>query len=118
MGKFSGPVGYSTMIKETSPGVWTEIITEYTYYGDVVKNTSRIRGSDKVNDNIIIDNQISIVADEFAYTNLHSIRYVKWMGILWKVASVNVQRPRLLLTIGDVYNGPIPISEPEDEEEP
>lgn len=111
MAKFSGPVGY-TETQETSPGVWTEVITEYNYYGDVVKNRSRLRSGEGLNDNLVIENQISIVADEVAYTNFLSIRYAKWMGVLWKITSVDVQRPRLLLTIGDVYNGPVPIIPP------
>lgn len=108
MAKFFGPVGY-TVTTETSPGIWIEVITEYNYYGDVIKNMSKVRSGDGLNDNIVIENQISIVADEFAYSNFQSIRYAKWMGGLWKIASVNVQRPRLILTIGEVYNGPIPI---------
>lgn len=108
MAKFCGVVGYATMI-ETSPGVWIDGVSEYTYYGDVVRNISKVRSGDGLNDNIIIENQISIVADEFAYSNFQSIRYAKWMDSLWKISSVNVQRPRLILTIGDVYNGPTPI---------
>lgn len=105
MAKFFGPIGY-TETKETSPGVWTEIIKERNYYGDVVKNMSRIRDTEHLNDSVSIDNQLSIVADEFAYNNLYTIRYVKWMGVLWKISSIQVQRPRLLLSIGGVYNGP------------
>jgi len=112
MAKFFGPIGYAGETKETSPGVWTEIITEYNYYGDVLKNISKVRSGDGLNDNIVIENQLSIVADEFAYSNFQSIRYAKWMGVLWKIASVNVQRPRLVLTIGEVYNGPTPVIPP------
>lgn len=110
MAKFFGPIGYSEA-KETSRGVWTDIITEYTYSGDIIKNVSKIRNGEGLNDDLIIENQISMVADEFAYTNFQSIRYAKWMGAFWKITSVTVQRPRLLLTLGGVYNGPFP--EPE-----
>lgn len=111
MAKFFGPIGYSET-KEITRGVWKEVITEYSYYGDVIKNMSRLRPGEGLNDNLVIDNQISIIADEFAYTNFQSIRYAKWIGVLWKVTSVNVQRPRLILTIGDVYKGPVPIVPP------
>lgn len=107
MAKFFGPIGYAET-KETSPGVWTEIITERNYYGDVVKNMSRVRDTEHLNDTTTVDNQLSIVADEFAYNNLYTIRYVKWMGVRWKISSIQVQRPRLLLSIGGVYNGPTP----------
>ena len=112
MAKFFGPIGYAGETKETSPGVWNEVITEHNYYGDVVKNISKVRSGDGLNDNIIVENQLSIVADEFAYSNFQSIRYAKWMGAFWKISSVNVQRPRLILTIGEVYNGPFPIIPP------
>lgn len=105
MAKFYGPIGYAVS-EETSPGVWTDVVTERNYSGDVVKDTRRIRDGESVNSNLSIDNRISILADSFAYGNTQSIRYVKWMGALWKVTSVEVQRPRLLLTIGGVYNGP------------
>ena len=112
MAKFFGAIGYAGETNESSPGVWTEDITEHNYYGDIVKNISKVQSGDGLNDNIVIENQISIVADEFAYSNFQSIRYARWMGALWKISSVNVQRPRLILTIGDVYNGPIPIVPP------
>jgi len=108
MAKFYGPIGYSKTV-ETSPGVWTETIVEYNYAGDVIKNQARIRSGENLNDNLVIDNRLSILADPFATSNFQFIRYVKWMGVLWKVASVEIQRPRLLLSIGDVYNGPTPL---------
>jgi hypothetical protein len=105
MAKFYGPIGYAES-KEKSPGVWEDTISEHNYYGDVIRNIRRMENSENVNDNINVDNQISIVADAYAYQNFFAIRYIKWMGALWKVAKVDVQRPRLILTIGGVYNGP------------
>lgn len=107
MAKFYGPIGYATQA-ETVPGVWSEVITEREYAGDVIKNMSRIQGSENLNDNLTVDNRLSILADSFAYANFYSMRYVEWMGTLWKIKSVDVQRPRLLLTIGGVYNGKRP----------
>lgn len=104
MAKFYGVIGYSTTT-ETSPGVWTEAATERTYSGDVVKESSRWQAGENLNDDLKISNQISIVADPFAYQNVHNIRYVNWMGGLWKISRVDIRRPRLLLTIGGVYNG-------------
>lgn len=104
MAKFNGKIGYATL-EETSPGVWTETITERRYYGDVKKNTRVLQTSDQVNDNVGIANEISIVADPFAYQNFHSIRYVTYMGSLWKVKNIAVEYPRLLLTLGGLYNG-------------
>ena len=104
MAKFYGIIGYS-VTEETSPGVWTESITERNYYGDVIRNTRRWQPGEGLNDNLTINNIISIVADPFAYQHFHAIRYVKWMGASWKIDNIEVQRPRLILTIGGVYNG-------------
>lgn len=105
MAKWYGTVGYAEMI-ESVPGVWTEDITEREYSGDVYRNTRRLQGADKLNDDISINNQISIVADPYAYQNFHAIRYVTYMGTKWKVTSVEVEYPRLILEVGGVFNGP------------
>jgi hypothetical protein len=108
MGKFYGVVGYGKS-QETSPGVWSDVITEYPYRGDVMKDTKRLEGSSSVNDNLSISDIISIVADAFAYNNFYAIKYVVWMGTPWKVTNVDAnQRPRLILTLGGKYNGPRP----------
>lgn len=104
MAKWYGLIGYAENV-ETTPGVWEEQITERPYYGDVVRNTRRLQNSDSVNDNIDVSNEISIVADPFANQNFHAMRYIEFMGARWKVTSVEVQYPRLQLTIGGVYNG-------------
>ena len=103
MAKFFGAIGYAET-KETTPGVWEEQIAERTYYGDLIRNTRRLQTSDILNDDINITNEISIVADPFAYQNFHSMKYVVFMGAKWKIESVEVQYPRLILTIGGVYN--------------
>lgn len=104
MAKFYGKIGYAST-GETRPGVWGEIITEREYFGDVNKLSSRSQTTDQVNDNITIQNQISILADPFAYDNFHQMKYVEYMGAKWKVTNVEVRYPRLVLTTGGVYNG-------------
>ena len=104
MAKFYGAIGYAKTV-ETMPGVWTEQITERDYYGDVIRNSRRLQSSDKVNDDINISNQISILADPYAINNFHSMRYAEFMGTKWKISEVEVQYPRLLLTLGGLYNG-------------
>lgn len=104
MGKFYGVVGFADT-KETSPGVWEEQISERQYYGDVNRFNKRYEPQNQVNDNITINNEISIVGDPFAYEHFAYLRYVEWMGVKWKVSSVEIQYPRLILNIGGVYNG-------------
>ncbi|MCD8155149.1 MAG: hypothetical protein LUF78_10805 [Clostridiales bacterium] len=104
MAKFHGVIGYAETV-ETSPGVWTEQITERTYSGDVTRNISKWDSGENLNDNLNINNAISVLADAYAYQYFSAIRYVEWMGTKWKVSSVEVNRPRLTLNIGGVYNG-------------
>ena len=104
MAKFYGPVGYAKMV-EIRPGVFKEQITEVEYFGDVLRNSRSLQSSENLNDNINIANKISIIADPFANENFHAMRYVVYMGTKWKIKDVEVEFPRLILTIGGVYNG-------------
>ena len=104
MAKFYGPVGYVEMV-ETKPGVWSEQITERIHRGDVIRNVRRFQSADKLTDDLVINNEISIVADPYAIDNLRHIRYVEFMGAKWEVTNVNIERPRLILTLGGTYNG-------------
>ena len=104
MAKYYGVIGYAETV-ETAPGVYEEQITERNYYGELVRNTRRLQTSDHVNDNINIANEISIIADPFATQNFHAMRYIEFMGAKWKITNVEVRYPRLILTIGGVYNG-------------
>lgn len=104
MAKFYGTIGYVNTV-ETEPGMWEEQKTERQYSGELVKNTRRLESSGGVNDNINISNEVSIVADPYAYENFHAMRYIKFMGAKWKINNVEVRYPRLILTIGGVYNG-------------
>ena len=107
MAKFYGKVGYSKT-EEKARGVYAEVVTERDYYGDVTRNTRRLEGAETLNDNLLIGNTISIVADAYAFENYFAIRYVVWGGARWKVQTVDVQPPRLILYLGEVYNGPLP----------
>lgn len=104
MAKFYGPVGYGEP-EEKSPGVYEDKITEKMYYGDILKNSRQFKGTDKINNDISIANPISIIADAYSMEHIFAIRYIKWAGVYWKVAEVIVQHPRLLLRLGEVYNG-------------
>lgn len=102
MAKWFGAIGFAETV-ETVPGVWEEQITEHKYYGDLTRNTRRLQSTDQLNDNINVANELSIVADPFARQNFHAMRYAELMGAKWKIANVEVQYPRLLLTIGGLY---------------
>lgn len=108
--KFTGKVGFGHSA-EVSPGVFDEQITEFPYFGDVLRAARGLGESDAttgVNRDVIAQNTISIVADPYARENFHAMRYVEWSGKLWTVQTVEVQFPRLLLRLGPLYNGPRP----------
>lgn len=104
MAKFYGAIGCATSV-ETKPGVWTDKIVERNYYGDVIRDSRRFQSADSLVDDIAISNSISIVADTFANENLYSMKYVEFMGVKWKITNIEVQHPRLILTLGGEYNG-------------
>lgn len=104
MNKWYGKVGYVETY-EAEPGVWDENETIREYYGELVKNSSRFLVSGDVNDDRDIAVELSIVADPYADLHFHDIRYVEFGGVKWKVNTVEPKRPRLILSLGGVYNG-------------
>ena len=99
--KFYGKIGYGPM-KETRPGVWEEQIEERDYYGDITRNSSRFQSSGQVNDDFVINNEFSIVADPYAFENFAFMRYITYGGVKWAISGVEIQYPRMILTIGGV----------------
>lgn len=104
MSRFCGKVGYIETV-DHGDGVFVAESTERLYYGDVTRNASRWQKAEGLNDDLVINNTISIVADPYAYEHFPYIRYVEWHGTLWSVSSIEEQRPRLILILGGVYNG-------------
>lgn len=105
MAKFFGAIGFAETI-EARPGVYIDRITERNYYGELIRNTSRWTvSSESANDDLNINNQVSIIADPYAVNNFHSMKYVEFMGSKWKITNVEVSYPRLILSVGGVYNG-------------
>lgn len=105
MARFHGKVGYG-IATETSSGIWEDVIIEFSYFGDVIRNNRMLQQGENLNDDLKVNNSISIVADAYANEHFFAIRYVEWAGVLWAVSNVDVQTPRLILQLGEVYNGP------------
>lgn len=103
MAKWYGEIGYGVSV-ETAPSVFTEKIEKRMYYGDIMRNSRSLQTADKVNDDIAISNQLSILSDPYACKNFHSMRYAKFMGTKWKITNVEVEYPRLILTLGSEYH--------------
>lgn len=106
MAKFYGQVGFVKTVEDPpESGVWDEEVIERDYYGDVLSINRRWENAQKVIDDINITNRISILSDPFVNQNIPWIRYVVWNSARWKVSNVEVQYPRLILSLGGVYNG-------------
>lgn len=109
MARYSGEVGFGfTKEDPLGSGKWVTEIVEKAVKGDISRSMQNQDGSSSVNPNLTLSNTISVVASTYALENYQAIRYVVWRGARWIVTSVEVRRPRLILTLGEVYNGPTP----------
>ena len=103
MARYHGYVGYAIDV-EAYPGVWEEQISEHEYFGDVLKNRINMQQGSVVNAKITISNSISIIADPFAFEHVYAMRYVTYLGKKWSILNVSIERPRIILTLGGLYN--------------
>lgn len=108
MARFFGKIGFLTTVEtdpDEHPGVWEETLVEKNYYGDLTKISRKWQNADGLNDDLVVTNQISIVADKFAYENFQTMKYVEFMGAKWKISSVEIEYPRISISLGGIYNG-------------
>lgn len=101
--KFSGMIGF-IKTGETSPDVYTPTYTERHYMGDVLKNSVKWSNKNEVNDDILIQNRISILADRYMAENIGYMRYVVWNKVKWKITDIDITYPRMTLTLGGLWN--------------
>lgn len=103
--KWYGQVGFVKSIL-SAPSVWTSEETIREYYGEFYRNSNQwSNNSDSTNDDFTVNHQISIIADPYACDNCRFIKWVEFMGARWKVKSFEIKPPRLVLTVGGVWNG-------------
>lgn len=110
--KWYGQLAYRDYV-EVEPGIWEEKITVVNKFGDVLRNYSSNQQGTKINDDISVSNQISIIADPYLLESFHKIIYITFGGAKWKVSNVEVRYPRLIVTLGSLY-----VEEDAEEEEP
>lgn len=104
MAKWHGKIGFIKQV-ERQPGVYVNKTIERNYYGDLIRNSRGwSNSSEGTNDNLTINNQISIMADSFASGNSSFMKYVEIMGGKWKITNIEINYPRLVLTVGGLYN--------------
>lgn len=102
MNRYYGKIGFY-VTEETKPGVWMEHFIERYYYGEISKFSRRSDTPKKVNDDLSISNIISIIADPYAVNHFFAMKYLEFSGALWKITNVEVQSPRLILTLGGLW---------------
>lgn len=102
MTRFCGKIGFAEQ-EEVAPDIWKEKMVEKKYYGDVIRNTRILQETSNLNPDVALSNQISVVANPYAIHNYHAMRYVVYMNSKWKIISVEVKHPRLILTVGGAY---------------
>ena len=107
MARFFGAIGYVETV-EVRQGVYVEQPKEISYYGDILNEDYRLQPTENLNDDLVISNRISVVADAYAYENADAIRYAVWNGVAWTVRKIKIQAPRLILDLGGVYREPRP----------
>lgn len=106
MARFYGEIGFAVTV-ETTPGISEDTIVEKKFYGRVLRTSVRSSGEDAINPDPVMSNSIDLVVNKFAFANLTNIRYIRFEGELWKVSSLEVQKPHLIVGMGEVYNGPV-----------
>lgn len=104
MAKFYGKIGF-VKVSETAPGVYRPKEVLKSYKGDLLNLVNRWEPGENTNDELVLNNRISIVADSFAYQNIGAMKFVEQYGSRWKITAAEIQRPRIILSVGGVYNG-------------
>ena len=110
MARYHGKVGFLIPKDNQETGIAEPEVVEKPFFGTVLEHVRRWETTEHINDNLTVANQIAITADDFAFKYASSIAYVEYMGGLWKVTSIRVKRPRIILTLGGVWNGQTPVS--------
>jgi hypothetical protein len=104
MSKFAGLVGYATQ-EETVPGVWSPVEKTSMMKGDVIRQSASVQNDAKVNSDITLNHRVSLIGDAYAFANYYNLKWINIDGRKLEVSSVELQRPRLIVTLGGVYNG-------------
>lgn len=104
MARYYGKIGFISTV-EQKPGIYEPKEIQKLYFGDIIKLSSKWQQGTGVNDDMGINMEVSIMADDFAYEHFSEIKYVEYMGALWKVTQAVPERPRISLYLGGLWNG-------------
>lgn len=106
MAKWSGRIGFvTTAEKPVGSGIYKDVIVIKAFSGDVNRVVRKWQTADKINEDVNLNNEISIVATPYLTENFYAIRFISFMNNWWRVNTVTMNYPRLTLEIGGLYNG-------------
>lgn len=103
--RYCGKIGYVVTVDDDTTGICASSTVEKVAKGDVLTNHLRVTDGVNINPDITISNRVSIVSEPFLLNNFQNIRYATWRGTKWAVESVEIALPRVILSLGGVYNG-------------
>jgi hypothetical protein len=103
MAKFTGKVGFIEFV-ESEPGLFRPVVIEKSFSGDLLLDRRGWKASEHTSGDVFVSNRISLLANADLVNNLANIKYVIFMGVKWKVATFEILLPRVILTLGEVYN--------------
>lgn len=104
MAKYAGLVGYVSLV-ESPPGVWNQVSNPKRMRGDIIRQSSSNQNGDKVNSDITLNHRVSLIGDAYSLGNYSDIKWIEIDGKKWEVNSIEIQRPRIIVTLGGVWNG-------------
>lgn len=91
---------------ETSPGVHKFETSERGYFCDITKNYRRFDSPNQVIDNLVVNNQFSFIADDFATKEHGYLKYLYYAGTKWEIETIDISSPpRIYITTGGIFNG-------------
>lgn len=107
--KWFGKIGFYITEEVVKNGIGTGVfkarITEVPYRGDLIKDyRTQDNSSTGANENIHINNTVSIISDRFLDEHLMDIKYLTFKGYKFKVRAFTQVYPRLELQFGGLYN--------------
>lgn len=103
--RYHGKIGLADQ-KEISPGVWDDVITEVERFGTVVQSTETFDQVDSILPRVRTTTSVSVLDEGVLIDRQDDIRYVWFRGKRWSVASIVTQYPRIVIYLGERYNGP------------
>ena len=107
MARFHGKVGFFIEENDQETGIPRRTNVEKSFYGRIIEPGRRFQAAENGAQDLVMNNQIAITANDYAFRHSSCITYVHYMGGRWSVTGIRTKGPEIILTLGGVYNGPI-----------